>query len=195
LLVALALGPSLIQAAEDPAPDQIAAKAVAAVGGEAKLLRLFRLKEEYTLGESKNKTPRTSILEPPHHWWIGAKERPVPEPGTLLAWCWTLGILADRESKLAALPAVEADGRRLVGIRATNPAAEADLYFDPETWLLARVDWKKDSYLFSDWKDADGAKYAARCVATRGGKPFVTTEILALERLTELPVGLARRDR
>src|SRR5262245_43869797 len=105
--------------AADPSPAELAERAVKAVGGKEKLLRLFRYKEEYTLGSNPKKTPRTSVVEPPKHWWLGTKDRmqgSSPEPATWLVWGWTLGPLVDPESKLSATTGVEQDGKKLVGL-------------------------------------------------------------------------------
>jgi len=65
-------------------------------------------------------------------------------------------------------------------------------YFDKETSLLHRLDWRDDFYRFSDWKEHDGIKYASRTVIFRvkSGKPWFFHEITELERLATLPTGL-----
>ena len=89
-------------------PAGVVAQAVKAAGGEAKLLKLLKIKEELVLGADPagKKGVRTSVLEPPKYWWLGKRERvgQDKEPATFLVWAWTLGALTDSKSKLEALP-------------------------------------------------------------------------------------------
>ena len=68
------------------------------------------------------------------------------------------------------------------------------MYFDKTTFELVRVDWRNDIYRFSEWKDFDGTRYPARCAMFRrnSGEPWFFHEIVAIERLKELPEGLKR---
>ena len=69
-----------------------------------------------------------------------------------------------------------------------------DLYFHKETKRLTQIRWRTDRHEFSDWKETDGAWYAAKCVGYKlaTDKRWYHTEILELERLKELPAGLER---
>jgi hypothetical protein len=58
------------------------------------------------------------------------------------------------------------------------------LYFDRQTHLLKRVDWRNDFYRFSDWRQLDGLKYAAKTSIFKisTGKAWFHHEITSLER-------------
>lgn len=74
--------------AGDPVAPDVVKATVDAVGGEAQLLRLFRMKERLAIGDDPAKigSERVSVLEPPRHWWLGTKDRVVDskEPATYL---------------------------------------------------------------------------------------------------------------
>ncbi|MDX2036715.1 MAG: hypothetical protein SFX72_08690 [Isosphaeraceae bacterium] len=180
-------------------PRRIADRAVESIGGEKAILRLFRIKERLNVSSDPNKPgkERTSILEPPKHWWLGKTDRVVSEkePATFLVWAWTLGALVDPESKLTAIPSITDEGRKLLGLRVEGTIQPAmDLYFDAVDHRLARIDWRSDIHRFSDWRSVSGVHYPARCVGTKknSGKRWYDTEILELERLESLPPGLSR---
>ncbi len=181
--------------AGEPVPKEVVKQTIDAVGGEAKLLKLFRFKENLVLGaDPKGKpTERTSVMEPPGHWWVGGRDRAENEPGAYLVWAWTLAPLLDPKSKLETLPAIKISDRPVYGIKVTGTITPPmSMYFDQETKLLARIDWRNEQNVFSEWKEADGAKYAARCSGYRGGVAWFHTEIVELTRLKELPAGLKR---
>jgi hypothetical protein len=198
-LLAALVGLSLPARAADPDPADTVKKAVAAVGGPDKLLKLFRIKERLNVSPDPDKkgNERTSVLEPPNYWWLGKKERvkDEKEPATFLVWAWTLGAVTDPKSKLEALPEIKEDDKPAVGVRVSGTITPAmDIYFDKETSRLVRIDWRADIHRFSEWKEHDGVKYPAKCVGYKKntGKPWYFTEILELERLKELPPGLKR---
>src|SRR5688572_19427700 len=64
-------------------PKPLVDKAVNAVGGKDKLLKIFRIKEIFHFGstpdpaEGKKRSTRESILSQPDKWWINKKERGV----------------------------------------------------------------------------------------------------------------------
>ena len=198
-LLASALGVCPAQDAAPAAdPGPIIAKAIAAAGGEAKLLKLFRIKERYNSGETlaavEKSTTRESVIEPPKYWWLNGKDR-ANEPAKFDVWGWTLGVLVDPKSVVKGLPGVEENGKVTVGLQVTGSVTPAmDLHFDPETHRLVRMDWMNDIYRFSEWREHDGAGYQAKTVMYRrkSGKPWFFHEVLELERLAELPKGLAR---
>ncbi len=68
------------------------------------------------------------------------------------------------------------------------------VYFDRQTHLLVRMDWRGSIHRFSEWKELDGLKYASRTIGyTRNtGKAWYQSDILELKRLRELPEGLSR---
>lgn len=175
-------------------------RAVASVGGQDKLLRLFRITERLNVSPDPEKPPstRVSILEPPKHWWQGKTDRVVTsqEPATYLVWAWTLQILKAEESKLEVIPDIQEQDRPAWGLRVTgsvNPAL--DMYFDQESSRLVRIDWRSDIHRFSDWQSHDGVWYPAKCIGYKKstGKPWYFSEITQLERLETLPEGLERK--
>lgn len=198
LFAALACVPSMA-AAEEPRPDEAIQKVVKAAGGQEKLLTLFRIKERLNVSsdESKKGFERSSVLEPPAHWWVGKNDRVKneKEPATFLVWGWTLGAITSEKSKVEAVPDVTEGERALFGLRVGGTIEPPmELYFDKEENRLVRIDWRTDIHRFSEWKEHDGVKYPSRCVGYKKatGKPWYFTEILELERLKELPEGLAR---
>lgn len=183
----------------EPVPKEVLTATVEAVGGETKLLKLFRMKERLAVSSDPNAkgNERTSVCEPPGHWWLGKNDRVVndKEPATFLVWGWTLGAITDPKSKLEKLPDTTLNDRAVYGIRVTETVTPPmDLYFDRETKRLSHIDWRTDRHVFSDWKEADGVAYPSKCIGykVKDNKRWYHTEILELERLTELPSGLAR---
>jgi hypothetical protein len=190
--------PSVVNAA-DADPGAVARQAIAAAGGEEKLLRLLRIRERLNVSSDPEKpgNERVSVLEPPKYWWLGKRERvrDEREPATFLVWAWTLGALIDPASKLEAIPEVTEGDKPAVGIRISETIKPPmDCYFDKETHRLVRIDWRSDIHRFSDFRVHDGVSYAAKCIGFKKstGKQWYNTEILELERLSELPAGLVR---
>jgi hypothetical protein len=185
--------------ASDRPPVEIVEQVVAAAGGRDKLLKLFRLEERLNVSSDANKPGnlRTSVIEPPTHWWLGKKERvrDDKEPAIFLVWAWTLGALTDPASKLETIPDAAEQDRPAYGLRISGTITPPmDVYFDAAEHRLVRIDWRSDIHRFSDWKEADGAKYPAKVIGYKKatGKPWYFTEITKLERLTALPEGLSR---
>jgi hypothetical protein len=188
----------LVLAAE-PEPKTVVEKAIKAVGGEEKLLKLFRIKERLNVSADPEKkgNERVSVLEPPKYWWVGKRERvsAEKEPATFLVWSWTLGILTDPKTKMESIPEITDGEQKLIGLKLSETVTPAlEIYFDSKTFLLARIDWRTDIHRFSDWKEHDGVKYPAQCKGYKkaNGKFWYGTEILSIERLKELPEGLSR---
>lgn len=184
-------------------PTAVVKEVVAAVGGEDRLLRLFRTRETVNVSSNpERKAPeRVSVYEPPNYWWTGKKERvkneKMPEePATFLVWAWTLGVLTDPASRLEVIPDVLENDRPAIGLRVSGTVTPPmDLYFDKTENRLVRIDWRSDVHRFSDWKDHDGVKYPAKCVGYKKatGNPWYFSEIIELERLKDLPQDLKRR--
>jgi hypothetical protein len=195
--------------AAEPEPKELVKKAVAAVGGEDKLLKLFQIRERLVLGstvppppEPNAKGGRVSVLEPPGRWWLNKKDRE-GEPAKFLVYGWTLGILVDPKSKLVVLPETTINDKAAVGVQVSetvNPPME--LYFDAKEHRLLAIDWRQDRHLFSEWKKTDdGLWYASRTVGIKitdakmkvlAKEQWYQTDILELTRLKELPAGLSR---
>jgi hypothetical protein len=189
--------------ATEPDPTTLVKQVVSSVGGQDKLLRLFRTRETVNVSSDPEKkvAERECVYEPPKYWWTGKSERVkndlVPdEPATFLVWAWTLGMLTDSASKLEVIPDVVESDKPAFGLRVSGTVTPPmDLYFDKTESRLVRIDWRSDIHRFSDWKEQDGVKYAAKCVGYKKatGKPWYFSEIIELERLKELPEGLKRR--
>ncbi len=200
LLVLLLLAPSLQAQAPESNPGPLIDKALAAVGGRDKLLTLFRIGEVFHFGDQpeppagKQRTKRTSVIEPPLYWWLGTKERE-NEPAKFDVWAWSLGILTDAKSKVEVIPDLTDEGKASFGLRVSVSVTPAmDLYFDKQTNLLLRLDWRGDFYRFSEWKEHDGVKYASRTIIfkKKDGKPWFFHDVTSVERLKELPANLKR---
>ena len=196
LVLQISLAGTDVRAAE-PAPAELAKIVVKAAGGPEKLLKLFRMKEDLYLGSAVKPTVRTSVLEPPAHWWMSGRDRVVQdkEPAIDLVWGWSLTILVDPKSKLAAAPAVTIDDRPAVGLVVTESVKlPMTLYFDAETHRLVRIDHRGHQTLFSEYREADGFHYPAKSKGINPqGKEWYHTEITSVERLAELPAGLERK--
>lgn len=179
-------------------PKPLVEKAITAVGGKDRLLKIFRIKEIFHFGDKpepeagKKRSTRESFLEMPGWWWINKKER-ADEPAKFDVWAWTLGVLVDEKTKIEVIPDLTDEGRSAFGLRVSGTIDPAmDLYFDKETNLLLRLDWRGDFYRFSGWQEHDGVKYAGKTVIFKkaSGKPWFFHEVTELERLKTLPEGL-----
>jgi hypothetical protein len=184
--------------AQSADPKPLVEKAVLAVGGKEKLLKIYRLKETFHFGETaepaagKQRSLRDSILSQPDHWWINKKERGA-DPAKDDARAWSLDLLVDAKSRFELIPEIVDEGRTCLGLRVTGSVTPAmSFYFDKETYLLRRLDWRSDFYRFSEWKEHDGLRYASRTVIfkIKSGKPWFFHDITELERLAQLPAGL-----
>jgi len=198
-LLALLTASSAILNAEPSADAKtLAAKAIEAAGGEAKLLRIFRMKERYNSGptaaDPTKASVRESILEAPQYWWLNGKDRD-GEPAKFDVWAWTLVALTDPKTVIESLPGVEENGKTTVALRLTGTIDPAlDLHFDPATHRLVRMDWRNDIYRLSEWRELDGAGYHAKTVMhkRKSNEPWLFHEILEIERLTAAPADLPR---
>jgi hypothetical protein len=184
--------------AQSADPKPLAEKAILAVGGKDKLLEIYRLKETFHFGETpepaagKKRSLRDSILSQPDYWWINKKERG-PDPAKDDARAWSLDLLVDEKSRFELIPEIVDEGRTCLGLRVTGSVTPAmSFYFDKETYLLRRLDWRSDFYRFSEWKEHDGLRYASRTVIfkVKSGKPWFFHDITELQRLAQLPEGL-----
>ena len=189
---------ALIAQTAEPAP--LVEKTLAAVGGKDKLLKTFRIKEIFHFGsppepaESKKRSTRESILSQPDKWWINKKERGA-EPAKDDVRAWSLDLLVDPKSKIEVIPDLTDEGKTCFGLQISGSVDPAmKFYFDKETSLLHRLDWRGDFYRFSDWKEHDGLKFAAKTIIfkVKDNKPWFFHEVTELERLAQLPEGLAK---
>jgi hypothetical protein len=177
-------------------PETLVKDVIAAAGGKDKLLKLFRMEERYNWGSERKSPgkPRTSVVEPPKYWWKGTKERG-KEPAKTPTWAWTLGALTDAKSQIAIIPDVTENKTPLDGLRITGTIEPPlDMYFDKKTRRLVRIDWRKDIYVFSEWRTYDGTVYSSKCIIykRKTRTPWFHHEIIKLDRLTELPKNLKR---
>ena len=105
---------------DDEAVRAIVEKAVRAHGGPESLLRAFRWKERYFIGDSKEGTLRDAVLQPPDSWWQGntniAERNADRSEKTYLVWAWTLVPLLEKDSRLSLLPEALVDGRPAAGL-------------------------------------------------------------------------------
>lgn len=189
---------ALIAQTADPAP--LADKALAAVGGKEKLLHIFRIKEVFHFGstpepaEGKKRSTRESILSQPDKWWINKKERGA-EPAKDDVRAWSLDLLVDPKSKIEVIPDLTDEGKTCFGLQVSGSVDPTmKFYFDKETSLLHRLDWRGDFYRFSDWKEHDGLKYASKTIIfkLKDSQAWFFHEVTELERLAQLPEGLAK---
>lgn len=198
LLVALSITTFAQAQTADPKP--LVEKALTAVGGKDRLLKIFRIKEIFHFGNTpapaagKKRSTRESILSQPDKWWINKKERGA-EPAKDDVRAWSLDLLVDEKSKIEVIPDLTDEGKSCFGLRVSGSVTPAmDFYFDKETSLLHRLDWRGDFYRFTDWKEHDGLKYAAKTIIfkVKDSKPWFFHEVTGLERLPALPEGLAK---
>lgn len=197
ILALLIVTSAFVQAADS---QPLVEKALSAVGGKDKLLKTFRIKEVFHFGsapepaEGKKRSTRESILSQPDKWWINKKERGV-EPAKDDVRAWSLDLLVDEKSKIEVIPDLTDEGKACFGLRVSGSVTPAmDFYFDMETSLLHRLDWRGDYYRFSDWKEHDGLRYAAKTIIfkKKDDKPWFFHEVTELERLAKLPDGLVK---
>ncbi len=177
----------------DPPSPELVTSLLDAVGGEAKMLRVFRFKETLIVGEGAP-ISRESILAPPEHWWVGKRDRAAEEkePAAFLVWAWTLAPLRDAKSQLELDADAKLDDKPAIGIRITGRTETPMLLlFDATTKRLVRIDWRGDSNRFTDWRQLDGLWYPAKCAGYKpDGREWYHTELLEVERLAEVPAHL-----
>ncbi len=199
--LAFALLNSSLHAQSAPAaPPAVIEKALAAVGGKDKLLKIFRIGETFHFGdkpeppEGKKRSSRISVIELPNLWWLGKKERG-EEPAKDDVRAWSLDLLVDPKSQFETIPDLTDEGKVCEGLQVSGSVTPPmKFYFDKETHLLHRLDWRSDFYRFTDWKEHDGLRYAAKTIIfkLKGEKPWFFHEITSVERLATLPEGLVK---
>ena len=177
-LLAVFLNSPFLALGAEPDPKEVMKQVVTAAGGEEKLLKLFRIKEQLNVSpDPKAKGfERASILEPPTYWWVGTRDRVKEdqEPATFLVWGWTLGALTDAKSKVEVIPEVTEADKPAIGLRVSGTITPPmDLYFDKADHRLVRIDWRSDIHRFSEWREHDGAKYPAKVIGTKKDRKSV----------------------
>lgn len=97
-------------------------------------------------------------------------------------------LLSDRKFTLASAGDKTVDGEKLIGVRVTAPGyKDVTLYFSEQTHLLAVIERpgfdsngkpaaQVDHY--SDYRDAQGQKYASKLRSTQGGKVLLQSEVI-----------------
>jgi hypothetical protein len=169
----------------------IVEKAVQAVGGKDKLLRIFSWKEKGFIG-GVNPFARDVVVRPPDVWLQGgrniAEGNADRRQKTYLVWCWTLAPLLQADSELSPLPDATVEGRPAAGVKLRRKGElDVNFFFDKETGLLVRNDWRGLEIRYGEWKEHDGVKYPAKAFCFRNGKDHVKTEFIEIKRLAELP--------
>lgn len=207
VLSLLALGLTLLAtgaARGDDAAKSLAARAIERVGGEAKLLKLFRMREQVHITNKPLPTPaadarenRVSVVQVGGDWWLGGKPRG-KDKVRVLCWAWSLRILTAPEAQLSTLQDSSIAGKAAVGLRVSGATKEpVDLWFDKETMLLAAIDYTDTRHAFSQWTETkQGHRYAAEVHGYRFANVVEKTvsetqwyqsHILELTPLEELP--------
>lgn len=114
-------------------------------------------------------------------------------------WVATLLPLKDKAYTLAPLGESKVEKRPALGVKVSHKGRRAiSLYFDKETGLLVKSARRvvdddtgqevTEESFYSDYKEAQGIKYASKVVVQRDGKPYLegeTTEYQPAEKLDE----------
>jgi hypothetical protein len=184
--------------AADSAADELAKRIVASHGGADKLLRVFKFSETYHMrGNLEKGTDRQSVIQPPHLWYVGKKERVSQEnKGGVChdVWMWTLGPLANPETKLAALPDANVEGKAAHGLKVSGTIEPAmSVFFDAATDDLLKIEWKGEQFFFSAPIAVDGTRVPSKCVLVgKTGNERMRTTLRDVQRLAELPADLPK---
>jgi len=191
----------------EPEPLKLVDQVIRTVGGEAKLLKLFRFSERVLITDTPakpvgkdDKGNRVSVVQVGSDWWIGTTKRD-KDKVRVLCWAWSLRILLDPNSKIQLIPEVKATDKPSFGLRVTGSVKESiDLYFDKESNRLVAIDYDDTRHLFSEWKETkDGHRYPSHVVGFRFenraagklmDKQWYQTDIIELIPLSELPSEL-----
>ena len=210
LLVLLGMACTAMTAiADEPVARERVTQVLDAVGGESKLLSLFRFRERVLITTTPaepvakdEKGNRTSVVEVSGDWWIGNTKRD-KDKVRVLCWAWSLRILLDPKSNIQSRSKTTVDGRQAFGIRVTESVQEPiDLFFDEESKRLVAIDYTDTRHIFSEWKETDeghlypshvvGFRFENRESGTIKSNQWYQTDILELTPLKELPSELKR---
>jgi len=93
-------------------------------------------------------------------------DRTREEPAKTVAWVWARSILTDAKSKVELIADITDNDKLLAGLR---------------------VDWRNDTFRFSEPNEYGGFKYPSKCVLYKrdSGKQWFFHESVSLERLKE----------
>ncbi len=201
LFAALAFTTATLTAIAEPPRDAAAyaQQIVASHGGAEKLLHAVKFSETYHVGGNLTAKgiDRTSIIQPPNVWYVGKTERvSEQDKGSVCknVWMWTLGPLVDPKARLEVVPDLTVDGKLAHGLKvsgAIEPAIKA--YFDAATHDLVRIEWKGQTFTFSNPVSVDGTRVPTKCILLgKDGKERLRTELRDIQRLQSLPADLAK---
>ena len=195
--------------AAEPDPQVLVQQVVKSVGGEEKLLNLFRFRERVLITATPaepvtkdEKGNRTSVVQVSGDWWVDTAKRD-KDKVRVLCWAWSLRILLEPKSKIQTVPDIVVAEKPAFGLRVTESVKEPiDLFFDRESNRLVAIDYTDTRHLFSDWKKTaedhqypshvTGFRFANREARTLSDKQWYQTDILEITPLKELPIELKR---
>lgn len=203
--LALAIG-GPCEAADEKGVGTLVADVIAQAGGEAKLLKNFRLRERVLIQETPAPPPRetdanrTSTIEVGGRWWIGTQKRD-KDKVRILCYAWSLRILLDPSAKIAALGEAKVAEKSALGLRVTNVAKDpVDLWFDKASLRLLAIDYADTRHVFSDWaatseghhypKHVTGYRFVDVNAKTVRDKQWYQTDLIEVTPLQDLPAEL-----
>lgn len=189
--------PSLRAQSAPATPPALVEKALTAVGGKDKLLKIFRIGETFHFGD-KPEPPegkkRSSRINCQTSGGSAKKERG-EEPAKDDVRAWPLDLLVDPKSQFEAIAEIADEGKVCEGLQVSGSVTPPMKFsVDKETHLLHRLNWRGDFYRFSDWKEHDGLRYAAKTIIfkLKDGKPWFFRDITSVERLAKRQEGLVK---
>ncbi len=206
LLLLAVSSPLHCVANETGEPQLLVKQVITEAGGEEKLLHLFRFSERVLITDKVAAPPtpdekgnRTSVVQVGGDWWVGASKRN-KDKVRVLCWAWSLRILLEPKSQIAAIPETTIGNAAAVGLRVTESVAQPiDLWFDAKTKRLLAIDYTDTRHVFSDWKTTDaGHRYPSHVAGYRftdiaakktSEKQWYQTDLLEVTPLQELPSG------
>lgn len=207
LLTCLLLARPAIASDSNSDTKKIVEDVVSAVGGEEKLLKLFRFRERVLITSTPaapvapdEKENRTSVVQVSGNWWIGTTKRD-KDKVRVLCWAWSLRILLDPMPKVQMVPDITVADKPAFGLRVIESLKEPiELYFDKDSKRLVAIDYTDTRHIFSDWKKTTeghpypshvtGFRFADRATKKLQDKQWYQTDILELTPLMDLPAEL-----
>lgn len=149
-----------------------------------------------------DRKPRNSYIAAPNLWWLSRGTKWVErgeENAKWLAYGWSLGVLDDPKAIVKPLPDLTDPETKvkMVGIQVSGAIDPAmDLYFDRESMLLIRLDWKREICRFSEPRDFGGYLLSTRCTGYRKntGKPWYTSVVDEVERVDRIPENVSKSE-